>query len=461
MPRRAAPPWALLTAAVLAALTLSACGSDGTAPAKVASIRPSVDSVRLWVGDSMQLSAVALDSAGATIASTVRWESATDAVTVTPRGVVKALRRGEGVIRARAGDAVAEVAIVALPAIRGRVVTPAGTHHGALWAHWRAGEAHDSAAVQGDGTFVIRPDSTPDAGELLVDALEPRHYHPSLFPFSVDSAAGITIVLVPRTWTIRKGIYQGETVPTPLDLVMDDGNTGPAYFNTRGGGDRMLGYLASWADELFPVKVALDRRSSPLEITAADSTRLWTVWNRMEQVFGVDLFQPVEADPTWAPRSGSEAPPAVRRVIRVTKEPTIIGMAMVQGTAEPRVWSRELGAWAAGGRWSAFELTRLDADAGWFAFGPGPEPPVGYGVVFSHEMLHVLGVGHTSRIPSPQGPAMRTQEPSRYDVAYIEMLRAVMRLELQHDTPYGVIPATIGERRIMLGLPALPTMQPR
>lgn len=53
---------------------------------------------------------------------------------------------------------------------------------------------------------------------------------------------------------------------------------------------------------------------------------------------------------------------------------------------------------------------------------------------------------------------MRTPEPSKYDVAYMELLRAVLRIEREHDTALSVIPAIIGQRRMLLGLPALPRL---
>ena len=55
---------------------------------------------------------------------------------------------------------------------------------------------------------------------------------------------------------------------------------------------------------------------------------------------------------------------------------------------------------------------------------------------------------------------MRTQEPLQYDAANLELLRKVMLLEREHKTFLGILPATIWERRIIHGLPVLPTLQP-
>jgi hypothetical protein len=81
--------------------------------------------------------------------------------------------------------------------------------------------------------------------------------------------------------------------------------------------------------------------------------------------------------------------------------------------------------------------------------------------VFVHEMLHVLGVGHTCRIASPMGPCMRTSEISRDDVAYMELLRETLRLARELEIPEAMMPSVIGGRRILPGLPALPGLRSR
>lgn len=54
---------------------------------------------------------------------------------------------------------------------------------------------------------------------------------------------------------------------------------------------------------------------------------------------------------------------------------------------------------------------------------------------------------------------MRTAEPSPLDVAYMELLRENIWLEREHDIFLGVVPAMIGERRVLLGKSALPTLE--
>jgi hypothetical protein len=47
--------------------------------------------------------------------------------------------------------------------------------------------------------------------------------------------------------------------------------------------------------------VAIDHTHSDPAVTAADSMGLWKILDRMEVIFGLDLFQPVPEDPSWSP----------------------------------------------------------------------------------------------------------------------------------------------------------------
>ncbi|MBA3889564.1 MAG: hypothetical protein H0X64_03455 [Gemmatimonadaceae bacterium] len=113
------------------------------------------------------------------------------------------------------------------------------------------------------------------------------------------------------------------------------------------------------------------------------------------------------------------------------------------------------------GRFTSFIDKRGWIESTEIFIGNTPEPPMGWGVAYTHEMLHILGAGHTSRIPTPQGAAMRTSEPSQYDVAYLELAREIMPLERLHNTKLSLMPATIGQRRLEFGLPALPMLHAR
>lgn len=443
----------------LLVLALAAACGDATDPGPRLTV--SADSVGLWVGESVQLSAQLGGGTGA-----VQWQSTTPAiVSVDQTGRVTALARGAGGVRATAGGATAEVEVSSFPVIRGRAHSPNGGDLAALRARWETAQKADSVQLAADGSFIIRATTLETAGELRIDGAAPRAFHPFLYPFHVDSLADVDVVLVPRAWTIRRGLYTGQTVPLSLDLVMDEEEFGFSYFKGQWGED-LASYwaeLQTWPLEHLPAKVAIDHTHSSPAVTPADSVGLWEILDRMEVIFGLDLFQPVVGDPAWWPEAQTWTP--VAGVIRMGYEDGLTGATGTYSTLPKESWAQDLGAWAAGSPFTRFLATRELANGGWIRLGGSngfefsDEGERGW--VTGHEMLHVLGAGHTCKMQSPQGPCMRTMEASPNDVAYLEMLREVLLLERAHDTFLGLMPATIGERRVMLGLSALPTLRPR
>ena len=279
------------------------------------------------------------------------------------------------------------------------------------------------------------------------------------------------LVLVPARWTVQQGVHAGAVVETSLDLVMDDDDQFALYSYFWGRAHPRadpLVYrteLITWLDQEFPVSVAFDHANGTTELTPADSVAIWDVLNRMEEVFGVDLFEPVVADPSWWPEPWRDDWGYRSGVIRVVHDPPSWHGIPLSGE-EPLLWAQDLGEWAAGGRFTAFEVTHQLLDGGLLVVGAFEPLRLADGfipweTVFMHEILHVLGAGHTCRIPSPQGPCMRTAEPSSHDVAYLELLRATMALERERGSFLGIMPATIGERRVILGASALPELPPR
>jgi len=354
--------------------------------------------------------------------------------------------------------------------IRGRVVSVDATAVGGLRATWRArgGSAGRSANVAADGAFEIVAE--PAAGELLIDEDPPRRFHPFLYPLHADSLSDPVIVMIPRRWTIGgHGDYEGQAVDTPLDPVVEDDAGQYLYSYFWGQGEpratptRYLLDLATWPLDAVGARVAFDRQGGANPVSAQDSALIWGVFDRLGAIFGVDLFEPAVADPSWWPDPWStEDPGYVPGVIRVILDPpTWHGVPL--GDPDAEEWDQELGAWAMGGRFSAFRVRRRLLDGGVLLVG-GFQPLrladglIPWETVLMHEMLHVLGVGHTCRVPSPQGPCMRTAEPSPQDVAYMELLRETLTTDRASEAFLGIMGAVIGERRVLLGLPALPTV---
>ena len=359
-----------------------------------------------------------------------------------------------------------------LPLLHGQVWAMDGGDMSGLWAMWHPAEDSvvDSARVAADGSFAIQT-TTPDrSGTLVVDGPEPRSYEPFEYPFQESELLDAKLVLVPREWTIRRGLYEGQTVETGLDPVVDDDATQTRYSYYFGQPSpfaepvQYLLDLMTWPLDRLPAKVVFDHRNGSSTMTPQDSSDIWVVLNRMEEIFGLDLFQPATADPSWWPEgvtyTTADLVPGVIRL--VFGGPGVDWQAGPLSADPVPQWTQDLGSWAAGSRFSQFTVRHTHLSGGVLTIrqpldslllGDGKQP---WQTVLMHEMLHVMGVGHTLRMPSPQGPRMRTKEPSPYDVAYIELLRETMRVEEEHDTFLGMMPAVIGEREILLGLPPIP-----
>ena len=257
------------------------------------------------------------------------------------------------------------------PPIQGRVVAVDGGDITGLTVTWRTDEtpAGVSGSILGDGTFTLQPADASESGELLIDDPAPRAYHPFLFPFHRDSVGGSDLLLVPMTWTIVEGDYAGRSVPVSLDLAMEDdaGNFLYSYFWAQpepfNAPTTYRVELVTWLEEAFPLDVAMDHANSTSVIAPADSAAIWGVLNRMEAGFGRDLFRPVVADPSWWTAPWIEDPQPVSGVVRVVHDPPA-WRGPFHTVGDPTEWSVELGSWAQGGRFSAFEVTRQFLDAG-------------------------------------------------------------------------------------------------
>lgn len=339
-----------------------------------------------------------------------------------------------------------------------------------LHAVWRpgGGTSADSARLDDKGRFSIDVTSPASSGALLIRA-DDDAYHPFLFPFDVDELRDVHVVLVPRSWTIERGIHAGESVSTSLDPVVDDEAEQLLYTYffgqplPRDAPELFLLDLMLWDETRLPAQVAFDHANAGAEITPGDSAAIWVALDRIEEVTGVDYFEPVEADPSWWPvPTGPYEGDRVEGVIRLIHHPPNWS-GLGRSGAGPVEWERDLSGWAEAGRFDAFRVSRTYLDAGNVVIGELEPLQLADGLipwetVLTHEVLHALGLGHTCRIPSPMGPCDRTAEPSPHDVAYMELLRSVLALQDEWGTELGVMPAIIGERRILLGESALPEL---
>ncbi len=341
----------------------------------------------------------------------------------------------------------------------------------ATWTHFNTG-TQVSVAVPPSGVFTLDLPILDGEGELALDGPGPRRYHPFLYPFSVqelEDLQGQELVLIPRQWQIERGIYRGQIVEIHLDPVVEDEADQTLYTylfgqpHPRDAPDTYRLDLLTWPLANTPARVAFDHRQGVAPLPVQDSAAIWSALNRIEEVFGIDLFRPEIGADDWWPDPPFPDPGYRTGVIRLIYDgATWRGLPLGKDTLP--TWEGDLGRSAGQGRFSRYQINRQFLDAGLLRVG-SLEPLqladglVPWETVLAHEVLHVLGVGHTFRIASTQGPRLRTSDPSQMDVAYMEMVRALMELEREGLTFQALIPAIAGERRLILGLPALPTLQ--
>ncbi|HEX6370091.1 MAG TPA: hypothetical protein VF006_14315 [Longimicrobium sp.] len=328
--------------------------------------------------------------------------------------------------------------------LRGRVVAADGGRTDGLRAfvRWRArGDTAprvDSAAVDSAGRFALPvPAGAADSLQIVVDAAErgARAYHPALARIHRrDAQAEQGIVLVPRTWTIPAGRYAGQAVGISPHRARTPVCPRCSVFWVRvqPQGQEAVRFQG-WPASRFPLRVGFDREHSVPAGAAPDSAAFWRGVESVEDAFGMDLFRPVRYAQTLADGMEENGPDDV---VLVAIDPSlpVAGLTMVLGR-------RGIVEYA------AVSLQRR----GVVLTDYGPE-------LVGHEMMHVLGFGHTCSWRSVSAdlqrcPQMRTSAASPEDVAHAQVLYRVRDLQRAANLRWGLDAAAAGERVLVLGIP--------
>ncbi|HEU0301492.1 MAG TPA: hypothetical protein VFR37_18680 [Longimicrobium sp.] len=330
--------------------------------------------------------------------------------------------------------------------LRGRVVTADGARTDSLRAfvRWRMrGDTAvrvDSAAVDSTGRFALPlAGEAGDSLELVVDAIDRgrRTHHPALVRIHRrETAWEHGIVLVPRTWTIPAGRYAGERVSVRPHLARTPVCRRCSVFwvqmQLRANGPvRWQG----WPLSRFPLRVGFDRQHSVPVGAAPDSAAFWWAVERVEDAFGTDLFRPVRYAQTL-PRHPEDNPDDVVLVV-IDPSLGIAGLTTVLG------------------RTGTVEYATVSFQHRASLMGSvGPE-------LVGHELMHVLGFGHTCSWRSlaadlQRCPQLRTTLPTPEDVAYAQLFYRVRDLQRASGARWGLEAAVAGERVLVLGLPEEP-----
>lgn len=331
--------------------------------------------------------------------------------------------------------------------LSGTVSTADGGDLPELTLTLRASDGRSAAApIPSDGAFNVElPFSAPGWSEVEVATSDPEGaaYFPALFRLEeLEFARRLRIQLVPRAWTIRRGAFEGRTVPVSLDDAFDSRVALGSFYQVGSTAERFAAFLYAWS-AAFPIPVAFDRARSDRPIEPADSAAYWAGIESLEEVLGRDLFRP--------------AGPAVEgAAVRVFTDATLASSGRGAPFTSPPGPRRlqEVEGWH-GNVAPLASLATAPVDSAQVAVA---RPALLRNAwLTGHELIHVLGVGHGCKWPSimvecaGSNHATRTDAPSPSDVAYLELMWALLghRDADERTTEVGVLAALAGERTVL------------
>ena len=248
----------------------------------------------------------------------------------------------------------------------------------------------DTLQVDAAGRFaaLIRP--TPDDSIRIVaePSGESAYYGAAVVVHRDRAGDEIRILLVPKRWTIRRGRFTGATVAIdPVAALRRSPDRASFARLTR---HRTVG----WAPDSYPIPVVF-RRAGGEHIDAADSTDFWAAVGAIDEAIGMPLFRPASD----TARTG--------RIF-----PVDVGVGRIGSAAVTYVsWDRDGNIFEGSVTFRTVHELRERS-------------------IVEHELMHVLGFGHTAAWPSAveaRSPANRTITVD--DVAYAQLLLRAHALE--------------------------------
>lgn len=380
----------------------------------VASVTIRPDPLSLWPGDSVALRAELADAAGHSLAGgRVHWSAADPATArVTADGVVVGVRAGATRVVADAGPAKDTLSVSVVAAVAGRLYTLDGAPPPAARIVVRANGRTDSLTAGASGAFSLRLLRTPwDSVDVSVVPADPRFFPARLRLGEPRELGDLGILLLPRTWTTTGATFGGRTFAVSPSAAIARTADGARFWRLERGEPRSTWLPAGWRAALLPVRVSFSATQGE-RVTPADSAAFWRIARALERDLDARLFEPA-ADP------GEEGQGTIHVVVdRTSRDP---GYTVASWNATGMIGEATM----------IFRAPSLLADP----------------AVATHELMHAIGVGHTSSWSSIMNPGGQgTAGLSPNDVAYAQLLLHIVRAQEANGAYYGVVEAAAGER---------------
>jgi hypothetical protein len=287
------------------------------------------------------------------------------------------------------------------------------------------GVAREFSGLADDGgTFRFNaelPAGTADSVDLIVssdDALPP--FAPIYKRVAAsDSSAYRRPLLIARNVVIPSGTYAGSRVAVSLE----DAFTPICADSTSASCLAYFGLWQTvpvlWPEDAYPIPMAFFRRAGATEITADDSAAFWANVAVLEAEFGRDLFRPVDVSalgavtPAGLPERGNAV------------------------SLDPAAAPALAGAWVQNGR-LVFARTRASTNQ-WLR----------QRYVMNHELIHVLGFGHTCSWESLMcGVSAGRQSATRGDIAGFVLAYLIDKAVRAEAPTTTLADALLGEKMV-------------
>lgn len=316
-----------------------------------------------------------------------------------------------------------------------KVVAADGSPVAGVRAWVRGAAQADSASADSAGRLPLRipASAAGDSLELWTYPADHRFLPAYVRATRRELERGPTLVLVPRRWTVEAGTHAGKRVGLSMRLAYRESCRGCSGFlplvaaATPGALP-----LQAWPEGRFPLRVAFDREEEAVRISPRDSVAFWKGVDALEATIGRDLFRPATYLGTLPDDQGG---PDDVVLVRIDPELRYSGRGTVIGSATGEI---TYGAVRFRNPWL-------------LAASDGPR-------LVAHEMMHVLGFGHTCAWRSVLADLnhcewMKADEPSPEDVAHAGLARRVAALR-RGGARWGLEATLAGESR------PVPTVRP-
>ena len=367
---------------------------------------------QIWSGDESAAAAELRDAAGRELTGGyVSWGSKDSTIvqvrgTPSGRATITGVAAGETAIVGwlAAGKPQGSARVSVRPVINGRVVTIDGRAPPPMRLEVRAGRVREPLALVA-GAFTARIPLDDEAPvEFIGTPVDSTPYH--AFDVRVHDQRDVEhlrIALVPTSWRIEGGTYAGREVPIDANRAMQRTGRGAAFWRLVPLSGKAPRRLMGWSDADLPLHVAFNRSRSSEPVTAADSGAFWDAARQMERDLGMRM---------WEPAGMSDSS-------RLAIVPIEIG---VQG-AEGHTFLASAAEGNANDGVVLFRHSSTLHDAH----------------VVTHELLHLIGFGHTSAwetVSIPSGGSEPRLTPQ--DVAYVQLAYRLRRIQRETGARPGL-----------------------